>query len=352
MKSNQNKNSIKQITFSNGKTFKIIQIVFQAMSVEILSGNIGSLPKVKKTNFKSKKEANEFVNKFVNDRLSEGYEIQENLLCSPWKKYDKIYSLISVKNQLKFIYNRFKTAEITDLYNSDWFKNHYKDFRNNSNTLSYKEFLKANAVRINRIYLLLAIDDYRVETKDELIKAWPGLKKNGVVGGYSKTLGLNTYDPDFLLFNTSTKQILAFGLGRKNNDFMFAIDKKNKINKKIRDVDDFLHKTSSFKNVFLKYDYAGLIEYLLQSFKKVSIGWNECGSLPLNDEQVKEILGKNPTKKIYYDQFGDKYTKEELINVSKIFKEADNLILSGEDPFRQLFKNCSFLQWELNTSDF
>ena len=168
----------------------------------------------------------------------------------------------------------------------------------------------------------------------------------------SSISGFSMHNPDFIVFNTNTAQALAFGLGRKNREFMFALEEGKEPDEHILTVSKFLESRSAYKRRFIALDKSGAVTYLLQRFQEVSDGWGKMGALPFYREEAEALLKSKPRKGVYSNEWGEEFSREELLDICETDTAAGKLIDKGEAPFRALFSYCDCLSWELNTSDY
>lgn len=248
-----------------------------------------------------------------------------------------------------FIETRSGSGELVDVYESPWIKKAFRQLDPPAGLSKHRDFVQAYGSKLSGAYLALALDPYRRETLSLLPKAFPITAK--VINQKSTLSGLTLHNPDFIFFNTRTGQALALGLGRKNRDFMFALAEGAQPEPRIRSVSDFLEARSAYKRRFMALDKAGAITYLLERFQDASAGWAEWGTLPISGQEAATLLASRPQGRVYRNEWGEEYSRHDLLQIRRAEAAAEKLIDRGEAPFRALFSHCKCLSWELNTGD-
>lgn len=241
------------------------------------------------------------------------------------------------------------SGELVDVYRSPWLKRALRHLASPPAVSKHSDFMAAYGGKLEGAYLLLALDPYRRETLSSLPAALPITRK--LINQKSAFSGLLMHNPDFILLNQRTSQALAFGLGRKNRDFLFALADSGQPEKHIRTVADFLASRGAYKRRFTALDKAGAVSYLLQRFQETSAGWQEMAGLPISAEEAGSLLASKPRGGVYRNEWDEEYSRAELLQIRKAEARAGKLIDKGEAPFRALFSNCECLSWELNTGD-
>ena len=234
-----------------------------------------------------------------------------------------------------FYLARSRTGELVDVYRSAWL-----DSALRSGALRVSPHAIASAPAPTGRFLLLALDPNRKGTRIALRLVWKALA-DFVDAPATSGIG-NKHNPDFLFFNTHTGQILAFGLGRKGKDFLFAIERSGRTLGSPRDVAGFLGSPTPFKAVFTEGDTAGAVPFLLTQFARLSEGWQSLGPLPMYPDQAKARLRCRD----------DEYSRAELSTFLDAGMRAEEMIRGAERHFRELFAGCALLSWELNPEDF
>ena len=234
-----------------------------------------------------------------------------------------------------FIKRHEGTGELVDLYASGWFAEALK-----AGELQVRSKGWDPAVAPKGRFLLLALDPYRKETKAALRSTWKAMSE--VIDVPNMWSPGTKHNPDFIAWNAQSGHIVAFGLGRKGRDFMYAIDGAGQILESEVSIADFLKKASPFKDSLLAGDVAGVLPFLLAQFVRLSEGWQEFGTLPLFPEDAKARMRRKD----------DTYSKKELQECYDAGTRAEAAIDAAERHFRSIFKTCKVLSWELNPEDF
>jgi hypothetical protein len=249
-----------------------------------------------------------------------------------------------------FIRKRMATGELVDLYASSWTKRSLAAGILKVRLSSRARITRQRPDNSRGHLLLLAIDPYRKETKAELVRIYPSMA--GWIGARDSA-DLSLHDPDFAFINLESGQVLTIGLGRKARTFLHALEPTGQLAKSLHTVDDFMDRSSDFRSRFLKRDSAGAVLFLLRSFNNLSEGWRELGPEPFWDpHQIDEILTGALVDGGAYNYNGDAYERDELTNMKEIALRAGRTICESEAPFRQIFRNCKVLSWELNPNDY
>jgi hypothetical protein len=249
-----------------------------------------------------------------------------------------------------FIRKRMATGELVDLYASSWTKRSIA-----AGVLKRRLSSRAHLTRQlpdngRGHVLLLAIDRCRKETKAELVNLYPSM--TGWIGDMGRA-GLSLHEPDFAFINLESCQVLTIGLGRKARTFLHALEPTGRLEESLNTVEDFTDQRSDFRSRFLKRDPAGTVPFLLRSFNKLSAGWGELGPEPFLDSfQINVTLAVGAGEDGFYNYNDEAYEKRELINMKKIAIRAEKTINENEAPFREIFRNCKVLSWELNPNDY
>jgi hypothetical protein len=234
-----------------------------------------------------------------------------------------------------FIKRHEKTGELVDLYASGWFAEALK-----AGELQVRSKGWNPATAPKGRFLLLALDPYRKETKAALRSTWKAMSE--VIDVQNMWSPRTKHNPDFIAWNAQSGHIVAFGLGRKGRDFLYAIDGAGNILESELSVADFLKKASPFKVGFFAGDVAGVLPFLLEQFVRLSAGWQKFGTLPLFPEDAKARMRRKD----------DTYSKKELQECYDVGTRSEAAIDAAERHFRSIFKCCKVLSWELNPEDF
>jgi len=240
-----------------------------------------------------------------------------------------------------FLDKYFATGELIDLYSINFKsgKSHQPQPKNLS--LDNREVCRSTMGAL----LLLALDPCLSAAEEDVKKIFPCLVGACLNGNGHRQI----YDADFLLFNLITKQILAFGLGRKNRLFFMGFDASDNYAMQSfgcispQDLEADLTLQPHFFQKFLASDPARVVPFLLNSLSMAGEGYEDNNPAFLN-----ELIENGPDADgIFRDECGYEFTKDDLKEMKSAIKQADRNVKEGEAPFRKLFKGCSILNWEL-----
>lgn len=242
-----------------------------------------------------------------------------------------------------FLQKYFATRELVDVYSSKWMK---KSAARGGRF--GKEVLSGFNAKFGTQYqghlLLLAIDEYRHELKNDIKGIFPFLTGNSIgEDGFPRI-----HDADFLFINIATKQVLAFGLGRKNRLFISGYDPSDNYLKRILNLnlnDDLTEFGSErqppFIKKFLALDHARVVPFLINALCIAGEGWEDW-----NTGEFEEMLEKGADKDgLFRDSDGQEYSKDEMTEIVSELHDAKKKIDDGEAPFLELFKDCDILSW-------
>lgn len=169
---------------------------------------------------------------------------------------------------------------------------------------------------------------------------------------------IRLHKPDLIFINLASRQILCVGLGRKNYFFGYALEDE-KVNLTDGVVEEILRNgyknsdqspTHKFLNEFLKYDYAQVVIALIESLYEFGICARNWDHLPLNSEEVQQLLDRGPDENDQYDIDDEMMSFEEVKQILKEFAEAENW---GRENLATLQEYFPELTWgDLNTQDY
>jgi hypothetical protein len=249
-----------------------------------------------------------------------------------------------------FIRRRMATGELVDLYASSWTKRCIDAGILKSRLSSSASLTRQRSDNRRGNLLLLAIDRYRKETKAELVDLYPSM--TGWIGA-TDCAGLRLHEPDFGFINLESGQVLTIGLGRKARTFLHALEPTGRLDESLHTVEDFTDRPGDFRSRFLKRDPVGAVPFLLRSFNKLSDGWGAWGAEPFLDSfEIDVTLAIGAGDDGSYNYNDEAYAKKELIKMKKLALRVEQTIKESEAPFREIFRSCKVLSWELNPDDY
>ena len=178
--------------------------------------------------------------------------------------------------------------------------------------------------------------------------------------GFKAIFGENSahHKPDFVFINLATQQVLCVGLGRKNQIFGYAVGTEEvqiRSGNVYDSIQPWRHKDSEdptlvFMREFLAYDFAGIIEIILEAlyeFGECAYKWDR---LPLTPDQIEEVIDAGADSDGMYEIDDELMTLDEARAIISEFEEADE---SGRDNLEKFQLFFPELSWsDLNTQDY
>jgi len=183
---------------------------------------------------------------------------------------------------------------------------------------------------------------------------------------FGKVFGehIRLHKPDLLFINLATKQILCMGLGRKNQFFGYQLKedisqlrgtallnsllgwyKTSMTNPSADDLE-----TQSFISNFVKYDYANIVANLTEALEDFGEQASVRDHLPLNEDEIENILDKGPEANGLYLVDDEEMTEEEVKNIHNELVESNARTREHLDTFEDFFGK---IYWEdLSTGDY
>lgn len=205
--------------------------------------------------------------------------------------------------------------------------------------------------------LILFTDNENSELETDLVK---------IHAPFEKIFGSNApyHKPDLLFINLATQQILCMGLGRKNQFFCYHL--KDEIiflrepallnallgwyqNTTVNPSTDYLE-TQAFVSNFVKYDYANIVANLTEALEDFGEQASRWDHLPLNEDEIENILDEGPDANGLYRVDGEEMTEEEVRKIKSELEESNDRTREHLDTFKAFFGE---IYWEdLSTGDY
>lgn len=254
-----------------------------------------------------------------------------------------------------FIQKYTERGLLVDVYSRNWLKAHEEFPYVSIDELDDYQEQSGGGCEGHLLVLFTGRDTTELET--DLLKIH---KPFGKVFGEH----IRLHKPDLLFINLATKQILCMGLGRKNQFFCYQL--KEDVSQ-LRDTallnsllgwyrtsmtnpsaDDL--ETQSFISNFVKFDYANIVANLtvaLEDFGEQASIWDH---LPLNDDEIENILDKGPEANGLYLVDDEEMTEGEVKNIHNELVESNARSREHLDTFEDFFGE---IYWEdLSTGDY
>jgi hypothetical protein len=144
------------------------------------------------------------------------------------------------------------SGHLIDVYSKEWMT------KANNTTFNAKEFdvlVKKYSDDFAHHLLVVSVEKYNDEINGLFIKIYPRLEK--VLSGY-------VHRPNFLFINLFTQQLLAVGLGRKNNLFAIPLDEDISL-----DMSDLFE--NSYIKKFTSLDHKNVLTEICKSVADLGI---------------------------------------------------------------------------------
>jgi len=238
---------------------------------------------------------------------------------------------------------------LVDVYSKQWLDAHpHFPYCSTDDLTEYQE-MSGDACEGHLLVISTSLDEEVVIQK--LLAACPA---------FELILGQNSphHKPDFIFINLATQQILCIGLQRKNYFFGFAVgtDEVAINDANVQDVtctdqiDAARTPTLLFMREFVQYDYAGVVSRFIDSLYEFGVTARTWDNLPLNPEQIEEILDQGPDGDGQFDIDGEMMALEAARSVLAEFEAADDWGNENLSCIQDLFPE---LTWgDLNTQDY
>lgn len=242
-----------------------------------------------------------------------------------------------------------KLGALVDVYSKTWLSTH-PDFPHFSSEDLVDYQLKSNGACVGHLLVIsTSLDLPAVSTL--LPAAHPGF-----AAYFAEEV--RNHRPDLIFINLASLQILCVGLGRKNQLFGYAIgsDDVDLRDGTVHDViypwrkDVEVTPTVLFMREFLKYDYADIVPSLIESLYEFGVCARAWDHLPLNPDQIEEILEQGPNEDGLYNIDDEMMSLDEARNVISEFEEVDECGRENLSYIQDLFPE---LTWgDLSTGDY
>lgn len=203
--------------------------------------------------------------------------------------------------------------------------------------------------------LFIHVDQYKSDLSKELVNVYKPL---------GNLIAAGKHDPDFLIMNLYTRQVLCIGLGRKNR--LFAIDATTGKNINVfgllrgghaADVGIFAS-DDHYMDKFTEHDVYESVSDLVHALHKLGVAMYNYDGMLANHEQIDHSIDLPPNDDGLYqlkdwdDQIlsEERFTKDELVSML----EEINGYQAAEDEAMKVinvfFPQCE--RFELSTGDY
>jgi hypothetical protein len=252
---------------------------------------------------------------------------------------------------------------LLDVYSKSFFdrqpsykENPYADFPKESyqNILDeHENNLESDLKPIGHL-LFIRIDEHESNLRKKLVEVYEPLKA---------VIDFGKHNPDFLIINLFTQQILCIGLGRKNR--LFAIDAETKDSINAFGLLDGVHasglmasKDAGYVYKLIEHDVSECITELLHALHTLGAAMYGYDGMQANLEEIEHTLDSGPNEEGYYELKnwddekidGEQYSKDEIISM---LNEAQQYRKDEIESMRMInifFPDCD--RSELNTVDY
>jgi hypothetical protein len=202
--------------------------------------------------------------------------------------------------------------------------------------------------------LMIHIDDYKNEIREELIDLYKPL---------GNLIDAGKHNPDFLIVNLFTQQILCVGLGRKNRLFVIDASTGESFNAPrlvsgMQSGDLTGDEAHDYITQFTQHDVYNCVSVLLQALDKLGEAMLQYGMLPAEEDYIEHTLDSGPNENGVY-QLKDfsggildekEYSGEYLTKCLKQSWDYGAEIDEALEVINLFFPQCEHC--ELNTFDF
>ncbi len=241
----------------------------------------------------------------------------------------------------KFISKYSSSGHLLDLYSDAWISKN-KDF----DGMSIADFKKYDAKfgTDYRNHILLISTDWYEDSEsnfsEDLAQVFPKYKNQ--LRNYSDHV---YFDPNFVLINLATKQMLAVGLGRNNRCFMNDVSSNSSVFMNLpNDLSAqavFGKKDKTYFSDFLRLDHAGIVYKFLFTL-------NEIGPLVYTRDSectpalYDELLMAEPDEDGVYEVYGDTFSEEDRNELIKVYEKLNQKVIIHEEFLMRFFPNLDF----------
>lgn len=254
--------------------------------------------------------------------------------------------------------------DLVDVYSEEFFRQQPRIANNPSATFTLKGFeyllseYENNPVSdlkpVGHL-LFIHVDQYKRELRKALVDIYEPLRQ---------LIDNDKHDPDFLIVNLYTRQILCIGLGRKNR--LFAIDAETGKSINVFGLLEGLHAAGIFierdnapyMNNFVEHDVYHFVSDFVRALYKLGVAMYNYDSMLANQDQIEHSLELPPNDDGMYqlkDWDGcliddEEYTKDELVSMLNEIKSYQIAEDEAMDMINNFFPHCE--RGELNTGDY
>lgn len=203
--------------------------------------------------------------------------------------------------------------------------------------------------------LFIHLDQYKSDLSKALVEVYKPL---------GKIIADSKHDPDFLIVNLYTMQVLCIGLGRKNR--LFAIDaatgKNINVFGLLREGDaadvGIFECDDHYMDRFTEHDVYESVSDLVHALHKLGVAMYDYDGMLANLEQIDHSIGLPPNDDGLYqlkdwdDQILDeeKFTKDELISMLEEIKGYQAAEDEAMKVINVFFPQCERI--EISTGDY
>lgn len=255
-------------------------------------------------------------------------------------------------------------GDLVDVYSSEFFSRQpsikeepYATFTSGGFTHLLEEFENNPDSEYKPLghLLFIHVDKYKPDLRKELVKVYKPLEA---------LIDAGKHDPDFLILNLYTRQIICVGLGRKNRLFAIDAETGKSINAfgllkgfhaaGIGDLDD----DEPYMARLVEHDVYESISDLIHALHQIGRAMFGYDSMLANMEVIEHSIGLEPDKDGMYqlkDWDGrivddEQFTKDELLAMLEECNSYQNDENEAMKVINTFFPQCE--RGELNTGDY
>jgi hypothetical protein len=199
--------------------------------------------------------------------------------------------------------------------------------------------------------LLVHIDAYKADLRKDLINVYKPL---------GKLMDVGKHDPDFLIINLFTRQVLCLGLGRKNRFFLIDAETDETVN-----AFGLVHsggltngKDADYMERFTQHDVYECVSELIHAVHKLGVAMFRYDNIQANEEYIEHTLDSGPNEGGVYQLKNweneildeEEYSREQIVELLKESKGYQAEIDDALKVINLFFPQCE--RAELNTGDY
>lgn len=202
--------------------------------------------------------------------------------------------------------------------------------------------------------LFIHVDDYKKDVRQALIDVYEPL---------ANLIDNGKHNPDFLLINLYTRQVLCVGFGRKNRLFIIDAETGESVNAfgllgGLHSSALFVDEDGGYMDRFTEHDIYETVSDFLHALYTLSVAMFSYDNMAGNQEQIENTIEAGPNENGVYQLINwddeiideEEYSKEQM---DDMLKEINEYQADEDESMRVInifFPQCE--RGELNTGDY